>query len=136
MCCLAADRAALEEVPQLPAPAVERLFSAAESDPIIGACAFGDALSGIALALLTADGRHHCLRPSSSLITDQVCIHRYTRFHRLMSLLSEQGLISHCSCQSQFTLLGYSATALIEACLELVLYLTKRPSDKPKFCQR
>lgn len=57
---------------QLPPPRVEELFTAKPGNAIAGACVVGDALSGTALVLLTADGAHHCLWPSGSLPSDQV----------------------------------------------------------------
>ena len=67
-----ADTEALADVAQLPPPRVEELFTAEPGTAVVGACVMGDALTGTALVLLTSDGRHHCLRPSGSLPTDQV----------------------------------------------------------------
>lgn len=67
-----ADQDTLQDVRQLPPPAVERLLSAQQGAIIVGACPVGDALNGTALVAATSDGRLHCLWPSGSRASDAV----------------------------------------------------------------
>jgi len=57
---------ALEELPALPAPVLERLGApGAERPAAAGAAVVGDALAGTALAAVDAAGAPRCLRPAA-----------------------------------------------------------------------
>lgn len=63
----------MEELPALPAPALERLTArGAERPAAAGAAAVGDALSGTALAAVDAAGTPRCLWPARHLAPDAV----------------------------------------------------------------
>ena len=72
VCSACADQESLQDVRQLPAPAVEQLLSMKPGAAIVGACPVGDALMGSALMAATSDGKLHCLWPSGARTSDMV----------------------------------------------------------------
>lgn len=70
---MSAGAPALEELPALPPPALQRLGARGPERPAAaGAAVVGDALSGTALAALDAKGAPRCLWPAASPPTDTV----------------------------------------------------------------
>ena len=71
-CSACADQESLQDVRQLPAPAVEQLLSLDPGVAIVGACPVGDALMGTALMATTSDRKLHCLQPSGDRKSEMV----------------------------------------------------------------